>query len=180
MFQRSLHSRIWSFNAGVIDNCINRYVLSITSRFSEINICFVSYVTSTSLNQTLMIFMWQGHDLRLLRSQIVGMLATAKRTGTNIPNIPKGIRDPCCPQTHPPKWPRVQSANLSRCSKSTRLIGQTASGNMTPASQPIKGWREGVRARVYFHQTDRPVVLQPPYISSWRKFILLSLMFLIK
>ena len=112
MFQRSLHSRIWSFNAGVIDNCINRYVLSITSRFSEINICFVSYVTSTSLNQTLMIFMWRGHDLRLLRSQIVGMLATAKRTGTNIPNIPKGIRDPCCQQPRLSKWPRVQSANL--------------------------------------------------------------------
>ena len=114
-----------------------------------------------SLSFSHSLLMWRGHDLRLLRSQIAGMLATAERTGTNIPNIPKGIRDPCCPQTHPPKWPRVQSANLSRCSKSTRLIGQTALGSMTPASQPIKGWSEGVRARVYFHQTDQSVVLQP-------------------
>ena len=47
--------------------------------------------------------MWCGHDLRRPRSQIARMLVTAERTGTNIPNIPKGIRDPCCPQTHPPK-----------------------------------------------------------------------------
>ena len=53
--------------------------------------------------------MWRGHDLRLFISQIVGMLATADRTGTN---IPKGIRDPCCQQPHLSKWPRVQSANL--------------------------------------------------------------------
>ena len=56
-------------------------------------------------------------------------------------------------------------------------MGQMASGKMTPASQPIKGWREGVRESVYFHQTDQPVVLKPPYISSWHKFILLSLVF---
>ena len=35
--------------------------------------------------------MWRG-TLDGLRSQIAGMLATAKRTATNIPNIPKGIR----------------------------------------------------------------------------------------
>ena len=120
-------------------------------------------------------WMWRGHDLRHFRSEIAGMLATVDRTGTNIPNIPEGIRDPCCSQTRPPKWPRVQSANWTKCSTSMRLMGQMTSGNMTPASQPIKGWGEEVRARVYFHQTDRPVVLQPFLYFIWRKFILLSL-----
>ena len=43
--------------------------------------------------------MWQGHDLKRPRPQIAGMLATVDRTGTNIPNIPKGITNPCCQQT---------------------------------------------------------------------------------
>ena len=113
------------------------------------------------LGSLYLVLMWQGHDLRRFRPQIAGMLATVDRTGTSIPIIPEGIRDPCCSHTRPPKRPRVQSVNWSKCSMSTRLMGQTASGNMTPASQPIKGWGEEVRARVYFHQTDRPVVLQP-------------------
>ena len=41
--------------------------------------------------------------LDVFRSQIAGMLVTVDRTGTNIPDIPEGIRDPCCSQTRPPK-----------------------------------------------------------------------------
>ena len=41
--------------------------------------------------------MWRGHDLRCFKITNcwnAGMLAIVNRTGTNIPNIPKGLETP--------------------------------------------------------------------------------------
>ena len=106
-----------------------------------------------SLSFSHSLLMWRGHDLRLLRSQIAGMLATAERTGTN---IPKGIRDPCCQQPCPSKWPRVQSANLSRCSKSTRLIGQMAQAIWHQLASLYKAGEKGSGGEsISIRQTNR-------------------------
>ena len=65
--------------------------------------CYPTLKFIYNIDSWCLLLMWRGHYLGRLRPQIAGILATVDRTGTNIPNIPKGIRDPCCPQTRLPK-----------------------------------------------------------------------------
>ena len=114
--------------------------------------------------------MWRGHDLRHLQITNcwnAGMLATANRTGANIPNIPEGIRDPGCSQNTPAKVTAGPISPLNRVQYKHRAEGTHGlrqNGLSSPAYKKLRR-RDHREESISIRQTDRQCH-SPSYISS--------------